>query len=969
MQNFRITLLFMLSSLGFVGLSHGSTDSEAWVPAVVFFLLDDSPTVPVKLANRRYLWDDYSLELGTDINGQQSLQWQTMPNIHHYLVEYRTDNGVWQQYSTTDPNIELPEGLVSNVEFRVIGCQTELLCSDYSNALSVVILAENNTQELPNYFYVPANIPAGEPFAIVWRQESDAEAFEIEQKNMDSGEIKSVFTGAPEIINGNHELLLPSLSNGNYCFRLKTKTNGLFSDYSTALCSNVGEPTLQSPAGITAQETDTGYYQISWQPVPEASSYKLERKTVVAAPVAAAKAFKASAKSVSSQTIAKTSKADATTLNWETVASGDITNSLQTHTIDTFDQNGLQNYRVSACNNSQNCGETSEISYTLTTEQIVDGIPQNITPTQQSSNHIDLDWSPVPGASNYEMEMKREGSSLVVQYPNIQSTSFSVNVLSGNYHFRVKACIGSGFCGDYDDVVEFLVEVQTVAASTPQLFYLPENTQPNSFVDISWKAPELQGVLRYEVQGELKNIIEDRIFTPDTDGYFHLQRPASAAGRKYCYKVRAWYSAGPGDFTQTLCTVVGELAFDAPTNISIEQTATQDFNVSWDPVAGASHYLLELQISASQWQAVQYSSATVKALQFNSVHYDIYTQLGHIAYRVSACDQSEYCGNFERVYYRGLNSEAFVDAPSESQKIPACLLVPEQVNQGEYINISWCAAETEVQGYELVGELKNTIAAGDFSSFATSAQGLYTVVRPPLPGGREYCYKVRALLNDGAVGDYTDTRCVIVGNIVFDAPVQMLSEHVPDTNDDYDIAWTPVNGSDHYLFEQQVSAGEWTPLDCSIGSITLSSGNFVGCRVSLSRLDAFPEIGKVGFRVSACNASGQCGNYQRHYFKLNLPPSVSQFEWLPSVVKVGQPTTFHWKIDNIQACFAPNTTTAERLEQGQSGPWAYYDVGEHISQWYCTDLYGNRFPETDFLEATRIVEKLSAPENIQEIME
>jgi hypothetical protein len=730
----------------------------------------------------------------------------------------------------------------------------------------------------------------------------------------------------------------------------------------------VVEP-LAAPVGITAQETDTGYYQISWQPVPEASSYKLERETIVEAPVAAAKAFKVSAKSVSSQTIAKTSTAEATTLNWETVASGDFTNSLQTHTIDTFDQNGLQNYRVSACNDNQNCGEVSEISYTLTTTQIVDGIPKNVTPTLQTSNAVELDWLPVPGASYYEVEMKREGSSFVVQHPNIRSTSFSVRVLSGNYHFRVKACIDTGFCGEYDDVVEFLVNVQVVAASTPQLFYVAENTPANSFVDISWKAPEQAGVLRYEVQGELKNIIEDRVFTSDTDSYFHLQRPASAAGRKYCYKVRAWYSSGPGDFTQSLCTLVGELAFDAPSNISIEQTATQDFNVSWDSVAGASHYLLELQTSASQWQAVQFSGATIKALQFNAAHYDIYTQLGHIAYRVSACDQSEYCGNFARVYYSTLDSEVILNSPSESQKVPACLVVPEQVNQGENIDVSWCAAEADVQGYELVGELKNTIADGDVNSFATSAQGLFTVVRPPLPGGREYCYKVRAIFSDGSAGGYTAASCVIVGNIVFDAPVQMLSEQVADTSNDYDIAWTPVDGSDHYLFEREVAEGVWASLDCAIGPITLNSASYVGCRLSLTRLDVYPEIGKVGFRVSACNTSGQCGNYQRHYFMLTLLPNVSQFEWLPSVVKVGQPTTFHWNVENVQACYAPNTTTVERLAQGESGPWSYYEVGEYTSQWYCTDLYGNRFPETGFLEATRIVEKLSAPENIQEIME
>ena len=77
---------------------------------------------------------------------------------------------------------------------------------------------------------------------------------------------------------------------------------------------------------------------------------------------------------------------------------------------------------------------------------------------------------------------------------------------------------------------------------------------------------------------------------------------------------------------------------------------------------------------------------------------------------------------------------------------------------------------------------------------------------------------------------------------------------------------------------------------------------------------------------------------------------VKQFEWLPSVVVVGEPTSFHWQVENAESCFGNNKV---RTPSGNNGAHIYNAPLNHVTQWYCNDKYGNRFPadETKFLEA------------------
>ncbi|GLX78740.1 hypothetical protein tinsulaeT_20800 [Thalassotalea insulae] len=849
----------------------------SWLPVVVYDFLDDSPTVPVMPADTRSQWDAYSVELITE-SGANQLVWQAQTNIDHYQIEYRIGDGEWITQTTTTNNLQLDVALTGTVEFRIIGCQSETLCSSYSNELNTYISAEPGN--LPSYIFVPKYVKYNEPFAIEWSQLSNASAYELQQQ-ANGQTFTTIYTGTPELTNNRHEVRLAPLTKGDYCYRLRAKVATDYGDYSTPVCTYVGERTLASVSSFEATETEPGKYHLAWQHTPYATTYQLERETLTVSENV--QNVQQSSKLNTSYKVQASNSESSTELKWQSVASGSLTELEQIHTIDTFDRDGLQKYRIKACDNIGSCGAATELSYTVPVTHIVDGVPKNVKPSGVNNNIVKLDWNPVPGANSYVVEMSRKGSTWVRLITGLLSPTMTRTItLAGEYKFKVNACINTGFCGEYSPVAEFEATIDSVPNKTPQFFALSckleDETDPDSpcvnppegWVDVAWRAPVLTGVSQYEVMGELKNVIAKQVFNADADGYYHLKRAAGTEGREYCYVVRAWYSDGSkGDYTETKCIVIGDLAFEKPNNFLINQVASQEFKIKWDAVAGATKYLLEQQISVSEWQAIQYSEATSKQLQYGSAQQAVYNVLGHMGYRVSACRDDNVCGKFARVYLAPVSSSAFLTSPPLEHKVPACLRVPEVVAAGESIPVSWCPPQQSgVHSYDIVGELKSIIVDEEQSFFAKDKQGLLTINRPSLPEGREYCYKVRAKYSDGSVSDYTEKQCTTVGSIVFDAPAEMLYRASTTQFNNFDIAWSPITNADHYLLERQSEVGLWQTVNCQASNISINTNDYVGCNLNLTSDDLLQELGQVFYRVSACNAENVCGNYQRVNFEL-----------------------------------------------------------------------------------------------------
>jgi hypothetical protein len=145
------------------------------------------------------------------------------------------------------------------------------------------------------------------------------------------------------------------------------------------------------------------------------------------------------------------------------------------------------------------------------------------------------------------------------------------------------------------------------------------------------------------------------------------------------------------------------------------------------------------------------------------------------------------------------------------------------------------------------------------------------------------------------------------------------------------------------------------------GSVSPTSSNVVYNNSTTFSISA--QIGYAIKNVTGCSGNLVGNSYITAAITTNCSINVSfeklpklvQFEWASKTVYVGEATTFHWNIENVTGCTALTADTgssSDRAAAGTLGPWTYNEPSELVTKWYCTDLMGNRFPTSGYLEAT-----------------
>jgi|GEM_PF-3628889 len=109
-----------------------------------------------------------------------------------------------------------------------------------------------------------------------------------------------------------------------------------------------------------------------------------------------------------------------------------------------------------------------------------------------------------------------------------------------------------------------------------------------------------------------------------------------------------------------------------------------------------------------------------------------------------------------------------------------------------------------------------------------------------------------------------------MGYIAFEAPTELLSKGTTPGGDhfNFNIGWSPVSGANYYVLERESNIGTWNVVNCAKAPVEINAKQLIGCNVDLTSADEVPELGRMIYRVAACNSSGVCGNYIRHNFAL-----------------------------------------------------------------------------------------------------
>ena len=383
-------------------------------------------------------------------------------------------------------------------------------------------------------------------------------------------------------------------------------------------------------------------------------------------------------------------------------------------------------------------------------------------------------------------------------------------------------------------------------------------------------------------------------------------------GNSYRYRVSACnYSGGCSSYTYQSNTITVSYAPAVPTGLSASLSGSA-INTNWNASSGATSYAIRQAVNGSWGSAV--NTGTSRARTFSVAP-------GNYQYQVQACNASG-CSNWS--------------AATPAITIPPVPAVPTGLSAnlaGLTVNTSWNASTHAT--YYIIHQAVNG-AWGSAINTGTGRSRAFSVAV-----SNSYQYRVSACNSSGCSAVSASTPAIAVPPV----PVAPAAPSASLSGSTISTSWGTSSGATSYAIRQAVNGSWGSEINTGTGrsySFNASTGN------------------SYQYQVKACNSSG-CSGWSAASTAITFAsqPVVQQFEWVPSTVQIGQPTTFYWNIENVQGCYGVTSTNPNDLRPGSGsvGPYEYTVPSTAVTKFYCLDMAGNRFP-TDpdsFLEATRTV--------------
>lgn len=272
------------------------------------------------------------------------------------------------------------------------------------------------------------------------------------------------------------------------------------------------------------------------------------------------------------------------------------------------------------------------------------------------------------------------------------------------------------------------------------------------------------------------------------------------------YRVRAYDAEGEhsGYKTSSQVTVVNNVAPGAPHSVTVpsEVKGGASLTVSWaaatDSDGNLEGYSLERKADGGAWKEIYKGSA----LSYTD---SITKGWATVEYRVRAYDTLGAYGGYTSSPARTVDNNT---APS----VPANIQVPETINGGEAITISWSAAtdeEDNLAGYEL----ERSTDGG--TTWVRVYQGGNTNTPNTVPfGSPSAAYRVRAYDTLGLYSGYrTSPQSTVINNVPPSVPSGIYVPEYVKGGGKITVTWGYATDTDGnlsgYRLERRVGEGSW----------------------------------------------------------------------------------------------------------------------------------------------------------------